>query len=503
MNKLLSLTFILLAGSLFSQYEIKINFKGSKDSVAYLARYNFDKQYLIDTCKKVKGGNIVFKGKKPLEKGVYFVVSQEKSRYFDIFVNECSKMTITCDNADIVKSLKSTDCKENDDFFSYIRFITLKNKDFDAARAQTKGKTKADSAKYMQERIKVMNEEVKKFDTDYLVQKKGTYIADVLNLKSEKEATDIPKAKNGRPDSTFQYIYYKTHYWDGVNFGDDRLMRTPFFADRVKKYFDKVILQVPDTICVEIDRVMNQTKRGSDMEKYLLAYFTPTYESSKIMGFDKIFVHLIDNYIRTGRAKGVYEDAVLEKIKARGDILKPILIGSQSPDLLMIDTVNAKAVNKMGFDTVKTSSGVTKLYYDNAQKLTSMFTTLYSVKAKWTVLVFWDVDCGHCQTEIPKMLDMWHELRKKYDVAVYSVYTQHEYQKYRKYIIDHKLDFINVWDPVHLNNIKEKFDIYSTPVIYLLDRNKIIKAKRLSQEQIPDQIKFYDSIYNDKEKNKK
>lgn len=494
-NFIIALSAFLIS-SVYGQtgYEIKITIKGAPDTMVYLARYNFDKQFLIDTCKKVVKGNIVFKGKKDLEKGVYFLVSQEKGRYFDFFVNENSKFSITCDYNDMIKTLKATGSKENEDFISYIRYITLKNKDFGEAQQQTKGKSKEDSAKFMRDKIKQLNDDVAKFEADFIKQHEGSYINDVLNLKTEKEPKETKIASNGRPDSTYQYRYYLEHYWDGVNFGDDRILRTPFFADRLKKYFEKVIIQIPDTIIKEIDRVLSKCKAGSEMNKILIAKFTYDYESSKIMGFDKIFVHMIDKYIRTGRAKDVYEENVLEKIKARGDILKPLLIGSQAPDLLMIDTINSKITNKMGFDTAKTSEGVTKLYYENAQKLTALFTTLYSVKAKYTVLVFWDVDCGHCQTEIPKFLETWHELRKKYDVKVFSVYTQHDFEKYRKYIIDKKLDFINVWDPVHLNNIKEKYDIYSTPVIYLLDKNKVIKAKRLAEEQVPDLIKNLEEL---------
>jgi thiol-disulfide isomerase/thioredoxin len=364
--------------------------------------------------------------------------------------------------------------------------------------------SKADSTKHVQEKTKLLNEEVQKFDAAFMTAHKGTFLYDVLNLKTEKEMKEVPKASNGRPDSAAQYKYYKSHYWDGTNFKDDRLLRTPFFADRLKKYFDRVILQTPDTISVEIDRVLKQCDPKSEMFKFLLAYFLPNYEQSKIMGFDKIFVHIADTYLRTGLGSAVYDEKTVEKILKRIDILKPLLIGSQSPDLLMIDTTNAKFTNKMGFDTAKTSHGVTKLYYENVQKLTALFTTLYSVKAKYTVLVFWDVDCGHCQTEMPKLAESMRELRKQYDVKVYSVYTQHDYDRWRKFIIDKKMDFINVYDPVHLNNIKEKFDIYSTPVIYLLDEKKYIKAKRLSEEQIPGMIKMYEAMEKEKlEKEKK
>ena len=493
----LSLLSIITAASAQKGHDIKINFKNCKDTVMYLAFYQFDKSYLADTCKKIVKGNVEFKGPKTLDRGVYYLVSQDKARYFDFFVSDANQnMVMSTDNADLVKSLKSTSHKENEDFFSYIKFITAKNIEFGEIRTKTKGMTPKDSTAFINEKAKALNETVMAYEKTFLEAHKGTFVGDVINLKMEKEPKDIPKASNGRPDSLFIYHYYKNHYWDGVNFNDDGILRTPFFADRLKKYFNTITIQNPDSVSLEIDRVMSKTKSGSEMHKFLLAYFTPTYESSKIMGFDKVFVHIIDTYFRTGQAKGIYEDKTIEKIKERGDILKPLLLGSQAPDLLMVDTTGHKTMVKMGFDTVKTSGGATKLYYDNVQNLTSTFVSMYGTKADYLILVFWDVDCGHCKTEIPKLLEEYHALKKeKYDVKVFSVYTQHEYAKYKQYILDNKLDWINVYDGVHINNIKEKYDIYSTPVIYMLDRNKRIKAKRIGVEQVKDIIKQMEREY--------
>ena len=506
MKKLLlsfSLLSILTNLSAQSGYEIKINFKNCKDTVAYLAFYRFDKSYIADTCKKIVKGNIVFKGKKPLDRGVYYLVSQDKARYFDFFISDAAtqKMTLSTDTADLVKNLKSTTSKENDDFFTYIKYITSKNKEFGEIRLKTKGMNSKDSAAFVIEKAKALNESVIAFEKTFMEQHKGMFVADVINLKMEKESKDVPKASNGRPDSVFAYNYYKNHYWDGVNFQDDGIMHTPFFADRVKKYFNSVIVQNPDTIDVEIDRMMAKTKPGTWMQRLLLAHFLFTYESSKMMGFDKVFVHIIDNYIKTGMGKGVYEDKTIEKIIERGAILKPLLLGSQAPDLLMIDTTGHKTIAKMGFDTVKTSQGATKLYYDNIQGLAQVFKPMYGVQADYFVLVFWDVDCGHCKTEIPKLLEEYHALKKEnYDIKVFGVYTQHEYEKYRQYIIEHKLDWINVYDGVHINNIKEKYDIYSTPVIYVLDKDKRIKAKRIGTEQVRDIIKQMEKEYKQAKK---
>ena len=111
-------------------------------------------------------------------------------------------------------------------------------------------------------------------------------------------------------------------------------------------------------------------------------------------------------------------------------------------------------------------------------------------------MIFWAVDCGHCKTEIPILNTGLKALKGKIDVKVYAVQTKDElFNDWKKFIVDNKLnDFVNVFDPIHLNNLKERFDIYSTPVIYILDRDKKIKAKRLSADQVVDLLKNFDAF---------
>jgi hypothetical protein len=83
-------------------------------------------------------------------------------------------------------------------------------------------------------------------------------------------------------------------------------------------------------------------------------------------------------------------------------------------------------------------------------------------------------------------------LKEKKDVKVYSVYMQHEGEKYLKYIAEHQLPWINVYDGAHYNNAIEKYDVYSTPVIYILDKNKAIKAKRIDANQVKNIINLFE-----------
>ena len=490
MNKLL-LSVVFCCSSFFavaqSGYDITINLQNCKDTLAYLTYYQFDKTLIKDTCTTIKNGKIVFKGKTKLDKGIYSLVSQGKSIYFDFFIDDdTQKLELKSEaSANIGKELTALNSPQENDFFRYIQFINDKNKAFQEYKQTAKLVNKKDTLA-LNNKQKEIEKSINDFEEKFLAEHKGTLIGDVMNLKVEKLLKDIPKAANGKPDSIQVYNYYKKHYWDNVNFKDDAILRNPFFNTKIKRYFESVVVTHPDSISVEIDRMMAKTQPGSLVYKLLLAHFTYTYETSKLMGFDKVFVHMSDNYFKTGKADGIYDDNdVVQKIIKRAEKLKPLLVGSAAQDLFMIKAEDFDKMKAMGFENAKNSEEMTNVYYKNMNQVSKMYVKLSDVKADYTILLFWDVDCSHCQKEVPVLLEKYNELiKEKKDVKVYSVYMQHEGEKYLKYIAEHKLPWINVYDGAHYNNAIEKYDVYSTPVIYILDKNKVIKAKRIDAAQV-------------------
>ncbi len=485
---LLLLCFSGLLSNSQNGYDISITIKNCPDTLAYLTFYQFDKTLIKDTCTTIKNDKIVFKGKSKLNKGIYSLVGQQKSIYFDFYIDDdYQQVEISTEfGPNLVTKLNSPTSKAQNDFFDYIRFINKETTAFYLWKQKYTATTKKDSLQIF-EKQKVLETKIHDVEEEFISKNKGSFIADVINLKTERTLKNPPKASNGRTDSIVSFNYYRKHFWDDVNFKDDGIYRNPFFHLKVKKYLENVVYPHPDTLIVEVDKIIDQTTPGSLLYKLLIGNLTYTYESSKKMGFDKVFVHLSDKYFKTGKAKGIYnDDTVIDKIIKRADKLKPITVGSIAPNLSMIDVKNGPRMKQLGFEKANTSEEVTTLFYANNSELNKMFVNLHDIKAEYTILIFWDVDCGHCQKEIPVLLDIYHDLLKdKKDVKVYSVYTMFDSEKYQKYIDEHHLDFLNVYDAAHFNNAIEKYDIYSTPVIYILDKDKRIKAKRIS----PDQIK--------------
>ncbi|MFN4028277.1 MULTISPECIES: redoxin domain-containing protein [Flavobacterium] len=472
-------------------YEITIDLKNCNDTLAYLTFYRFDKTLIKDTCTTIKNGRIVFNGKTKLPKGIYSLVGQQKSILFDFFIDDdTQKLHLKSEfGPNISKELIALNSDRENEFFNYIRFLGDQNKTFFEYKQSHPLATKNDSLDLTNKQNE-LEQSIADYESQFINRFKGTFIADVVNLKTEKKLKDIPKKADGSPNHEASYKYYKDNFWRNVDFKDDGMVHNPFLFNKLKNYLDNVVVKNPDSVCVEIDRILAQSKPETLIYKLMLAHLTYSYETSKIMGFDKVFVHLSDNYFKTGKAKGIYEDDdVVQRIIKRADKLKTLLIGAKAIDLSMIRAEDFPKMKAMGFEEAKNSEEMTKVFYKNVNEVNKMWVKLSDVKAEYTILVFWDVDCGHCQKEIPKLVTAYNEMSKeKMDVKVFSVYMQHEGDKYLKYIADNKLPFINVYDGAHYNNAIEKYDVYSTPVIYILDKNKVIKAKRIEADKVKEII---------------
>jgi thiol-disulfide isomerase/thioredoxin len=111
--------------------------------------------------------------------------------------------------------------------------------------------------------------------------------------------------------------------------------------------------------------------------------------------------------------------------------------------------------------------------------------SLHNIKAKFTIVFFWDPTCSHCKKEVPKLVDFYNREHNKLDLKIFAVCSDTNMAEMKKYIRLNKLNFINVNGPrAYTSNFHDLYDIYSTPVIYLLDENKKILAKRLLTDQL-------------------
>ena len=77
-------------------------------------------------------------------------------------------------------------------------------------------------------------------------------------------------------------------------------------------------------------------------------------------------------------------------------------------------------------------------------------------------------------------------------VQVYAIAAEDKVKEWKKFINDNKLNWINVHQPDNYKRAvtKKIYDVMSTPYIYLLDENKIIKAKHIDSDQVLELIEI-------------
>lgn len=451
-------------------YHFKFKVNGVKDTVAYLTNYFGEKLYYKDTAQVDKNGFFEFKDTNNLKGGKYAVVLPGP-KYFEIVVSEYA-IDMETDTADFIAKMKVNKSKENKVYYDYVNYLNEMKAKATPIREEIQAIEEGDKKREgLIEQLKDIDKTVKDRQKEIVELQSDLLIAKIIKMSFDVVIPDAPKKDDGSIDSTFGYFYFKNHYFDNIDLKDERLVNDPIFHTKLKYYFEKMILQIPDSINKATDELLAQIPEKSDMYKYVANWVINTYNKSKIMGMDAVFVHLARNYYLNGKAFWA-TDEDKEKIKEAADKIEPILLGKKAPYLSLADT-NGK------------------------------FHNLYDIKAPYIVLYFWDSGCGHCKKETPKLKDLYNEKLKKEGIVIYSVGTELENEDWQKYIKENNLPFLNVSDSPDMNsnpekyldrttveslNFRFKYDIFSTPKVFLLDKDKKIIAKGLGVEQLGEVI---------------
>ncbi|MBE0648134.1 MAG: DUF5106 domain-containing protein [Bacteroidales bacterium] len=441
-------------------YQIKFKIHGLKDTTCLVANYYGSGTYVTDTLEVNGKGEAIFSAPSDQPRGVYILVISDKI-YFDFVLNNDLKFTMETDMKDPVGAMKITGSLDNEEFYDYMRYNQEKFKHIQELQQQLKEVEKnEDSVVVLNKKIVELNDEIIEYKLKIARERPFSFLAMLINAMKEPVIKEIPTLPNGRKDSTYAYRFYKDHFWDDMVIADNRLIRTPVFHNKLKKYVDQVVAQNPDSIFKEAGILIEKARSDPEMFKYLVWFFTYHYENSEIMGFDKVFVDIVDRYYVTGEATWV-SGKVLENILKKTNRIRPLLLGSQAPNMIMMDT-------------------------------TEQLVSLYNIKAFITILLFWDPDCGHCEKEIPHLKELYDKDHEKYELEIFAVCSDTSMAKMKQHMIKKKMTWVNVNGPRTLTgDYHELYDIQTTPVIYILDWEKRILAKRLQSDQVEKFIDNY------------
>lgn len=472
MKRLTFLLFLLssLAATGQTGYDIKVTFKPFKNQYIYLGHY-FGKTYpIIDSAKLDNNSVAIFKGNKKLPGGIYLVGYPNKAGFFEILVDKQQQFSIKADTATLSKGAQFENSPDNVLFVNYQQYMSEKGKKIAALQQQLKtaaGKT--DSTKITDE---LANEDkaVTTYREDIIKKNPAAMLSTLLVTMREPELTGALKNPANKEDSVLAYNFYKSHYWDGVNFWDGRLAYTPFFEDKIDKYFSQLVVPNPDSVIKEIDWMLGYASINEEMNRFLLIKFVNRYLNQKYMWEDAVFVHLFEKYFSQKTYSWLNETGK-KTITDRAYSLMANILGTPASDVELPDP-NGTPVS------------------------------LYALQAEFTIVAFWDPTCGHCKEVLPK-LDSFYRAKWKADgLKMYAVAKETDGTKkdWLNFISDNKLQ---EWSHVYYSKEADKsrtdngipgysqlYDVQSFPTLYLLDKEKRIIAKKLTYQQLDEIVQL-------------
>ena len=463
MRKLfLSAVFILFSSLIIGQgFEINVTINGLRDSTIFLAYHLGDRQFVRDTLVLDNNGKATVKGNEPLPHGIYMIVLPANT-YFEILISNHQHFSVSCTYPNYINTLKFEGSDENTAFLDYQRkWRELQEEAIILSQRASANRENRDSLAIINT-ARNAHEQLRKEYLNSVVAENGSNMLATLVktiLPVEVPAFDIP-AGTRNPDSLrwiLNYTYNKNHFFDNVNLNDERILRTPILHSKLKTFFADIVIQAPDSINKEIDVIISKCRDNYAVFRFVSMFLFNHFRTSEIMGHDAVMVKLADDIYLTDKADWVSQE-FKNDLQRQIELLRHNLIGVQAQDLVM-----------------ESNRGI--------------FVSLHDIEKDFTILYFWEPDCGHCNEVTPKLKEYYEKVKN--NIEVFAVCTISDKEKWLNYIQENQLAWINAWDAQRLSRFDFYYNVHSTPLLYVLDRNKKIIAKRLSVDNLEPFIENY------------
>jgi len=482
MKRLLLTTLILLSTTVSYSQKIKFKIQNQEDTTVNLVRYYGKKLYYADTAEMING-TVEFNGSKQKPGILALFLPDQKILEF-VYNNEDIIIESTYPNLLVNAKVKRSN--ENKAFIPYIKWLNnqriITNQFVEERKKFT---SNSNEYKNLTKKIDEKTQNVIDYQNDIINNNKNKLVAKIVKMSMDISIPETPKNELGQPiDSNFRFLYFREHYFDNIDLQDERLVRTPIYENKLENYFSKnMMVQNWDTIIFHAFKLCDQLNPKNEMFQFTVTWITNYYEKSKIMGMDKVFIMMADRYYckKDEQGNSLAHWMKKDKLKTlceRVETQKNLVIGSVAPNIKLRDTTD-------------------KNWKD-----------FYSLNSEYTILYFWDPNCGHCKKITPKLQTLYERKFRNRNIEIFAVGKAigKEFKEWKEFIKKNNLEFINVavtdnlfkeaskdarqfvpkYTTLKSLNYQQTYDIYATPKVFVLDKDNRIIAKSLSVSQLED-----------------
>lgn len=447
------------------KYSITFVFPNTEkhDSVMYIGQHFRDGFVTLDSARGDNNGNYTFIGRRKWDTGIYALYGKEaKKSLLDFTIDGSQKFSIRLspsnEVADPQKDIVGSPANQ-------IMFSFLKREDQAKKQArEIDKKKKSGDAKVKDEAEKEM---------ELLSKEMINFEDSVFKANSKYRFFQLAKMFNGPevPDEVEdKALYYRTHFWDGIDLTDHSLIYTPDLFNKMNYYFFGVLYHMEsDTVCRYADMLFKKIENDSVMMRYFMDFIMPKYyRSTKNIGWDATWCYLVRKYYLTGKCPWATQAELTNK-RQSVEFLEQSLIGAMGQELYMADT--------------------------NQSPDPKDWISSHRFPQKYVILWFWDPDCHHCQEQTATLKALYDSLSAAGNkiFEVYAIGYESDVAKWKKYVREHQLPFVNVGGSNVNIDYQVAYNVHGAPTMIILnEERRIIMNKVLATRDILPFLERYE-----------
>lgn len=437
-------------------FSVKVN--GAKTDKVQLIGVYGEQNYPAADAKIQADGTAVFSKEGGLLSGFYYVLFSDNTTV-PLVLNEDQEFSIVVENkADLSGSIKIDGSKDNELFHEMSRFEKQIAPQLNALAAKQQGKLPNDPVwqSARKEQMKLINSKESKLRQ--MRKQNPDAFFPVFKLAGQNPNPEPPVMPNGEIDNAAYATMYRQAFWNDVDFGDVRLLRSPVLHNKLKRYIKELTPQTIDSVIKSVDVVCKKSLGNPEVYKHVINWVGNEYRESTIMGGQAIFLHIVDNYFTNALAFWD-KPANLEKLRDKAEETRYSLIGMKGQNV-----------------TAKDTEGVMR--------------SLYDLNAEFLVVFMYSPNCEHCRDAAPEMVEIYNKWHPKGMLDIYGICTETELEPLKAFVKRHNFQWWNVLDPTY-KSYYMKYHVDITPEIYLLDKERNIIAKDLKPFQLEELLVKY------------
>lgn len=436
-------------------YLISVKWEGFSDSLIYLTSYYDTNVYIKDSLQLNSKGEGTFSGDSLLNQGLYMLYINNDTR-FDFLVGNDQSFKLRTKDYDFIENLSITGSNESEEFLKYQKNLKQKIEEKNTLFGLLNSENE-DSVRDAKAQLEKIDFEMEHYIDSVISKNENNMLGIFLGAAN---SLNIPKPNVDENDPKYDsiawfhaYNYRRDHFFDEINVGDKRILHTPLYKPKLETYFNKILIQSPDSIIPQALKLLIRAEKDPTSYQYLTQFLLNNAIQSKIMGMDKVFLAIADEVYLKGKA--IWADsATIAKVAEEAYLTRSNLIGNTAPELFM-------------------------------ENIEGHFESLHQIIADYTILVFYEYDCGHCKKDIPALYNDVYLKFLENNIEVFAVCMNDNHEKWKEFVDENELEgWHHVWDPRHNTKFRFKYNTKTAPTLYLLDKNKKIIAKKIDKSTL-------------------